>query len=209
MTNVNEEIKNRTIEQIEKYIDAVYTLRKNSLTTEGEYSIGNLVFKTLRSKGYLDNLKDLRNQLIGKELSLESLEEDTEKVKDHKWVNRGKDGTHGEFKTKKAADSQRRAMFANGYHEELGERLDDRKRRDYYEEISRIAFNQAIIQDNGLFNIYNIKEDDVDRIVNRLRNLDYIEWVNKAAGRYDFSKVVMFNQPQPRYYTIAGKIKEN
>lgn len=38
--------------------------------------------------------------------------EDTVK-QGNKWVNKGKDGTHGTFKTKKAADAQRKAMFAN------------------------------------------------------------------------------------------------
>lgn len=42
--------------------------------------------------------------------------EDTVK-KDGKWVNKGSEGTHGEFDTKKAADAQRKAMFANGYGE--------------------------------------------------------------------------------------------
>jgi len=47
----------------------------------------------------------------------ESLEEDTVKQGNH-WVNKGKEGAHGEFKTKKAADAQRKAMFANGYKAE-------------------------------------------------------------------------------------------
>ena len=42
----------------------------------------------------------------------EELEEDTVKQGD-KWVNKGKEGTHGEFKTKKAADAQRRAIWVN------------------------------------------------------------------------------------------------
>ena len=41
-----------------------------------------------------------------------TLEEDTIK-QGSKWVNKGKEGTHGTFKTKKAADAQRKAMFAN------------------------------------------------------------------------------------------------
>lgn len=40
--------------------------------------------------------------------------EDTVK-QGNSWVNKGKEGTHGKFKTKKAADAQRKAMFANGY----------------------------------------------------------------------------------------------
>ena len=53
----------------------------------------------------------------------ESLKEDTVKTKSGKWVNKGKEGTHGEFRTKKAADAQRKAMFAQGYKadEELNE----------------------------------------------------------------------------------------
>ena len=44
----------------------------------------------------------------------ESLNEDTVK-QGNKWVNKGKEGTHGTFKTKKAAGAQRKAMFASGY----------------------------------------------------------------------------------------------
>lgn len=40
-----------------------------------------------------------------------------------KWVNKGKEGTHGTFKTKKAADAQRKAMFARGFKEELKKKL--------------------------------------------------------------------------------------
>ena len=54
----------------------------------------------------------------------ESLNEDTVK-KGNKWVNKGDEGTHGEFKTKKEADAQRKAMFANGYHEDLEDDFDD------------------------------------------------------------------------------------
>lgn len=40
------------------------------------------------------------------------LKEDTIK-QNGKWVNKGKEGTHGTFKTKKAADAQRRAIWVN------------------------------------------------------------------------------------------------
>ena len=46
------------------------------------------------------------------------LGEDTVK-QDGKWVNKGAEGTHGEFKTKKEADAQRKAMFANGLKEDV------------------------------------------------------------------------------------------
>lgn len=54
------------------------------------------------------------------------LGEDTVKKSNGKWTNKGKDGEHGEFKTKKAADAQRKAMFANGYKGEAwGDSLRD------------------------------------------------------------------------------------
>lgn len=50
------------------------------------------------------------------EVTQSKIEADTVKKKNGKWVNRGDDGEeHGEFATKKKADAQRRAMYANGY----------------------------------------------------------------------------------------------
>lgn len=48
----------------------------------------------------------------------ESLDEDIVK-QDGYWVNKGKEGTHGKFKTKKAAEAQMRAMYANGFKESI------------------------------------------------------------------------------------------
>ena len=41
------------------------------------------------------------------------------------WVNKGKEGTHGKFKTKKDADAQRKAMFASGYKAESANEIPD------------------------------------------------------------------------------------
>lgn len=49
-------------------------------------------------------------------IAKEPIHEDTIK-RNGKWMNKGKEGTHGTFRTKKAADAQRKAMFANGYKE--------------------------------------------------------------------------------------------
>lgn len=56
---------------IVNYINEVYELRKKGLAKEGEYGIPNLIFKELRNRGYLDNLKEIKNKLISKRLSLE------------------------------------------------------------------------------------------------------------------------------------------
>ena len=43
----------------------------------------------------------------------ESKNESIVKTSKGKWVNKGKEGTHGEFTTKKKADAQRRAIWVN------------------------------------------------------------------------------------------------
>ena len=83
----------------------------------------------------------------------EALEEDTVK-KGNKWVNKGDEGTHGEFKTKKEADAQRKAMFANGYHEEVEEDFDD----DF-------GFNHLVDEDEEEMGVkvdWNNLDDDED-----------------------------------------------
>lgn len=62
--------KNPQIDSIEQYIDDIYNLRKTELAKNGEFAIGNLIFKDIRRLGYLDNLKDLLIKLREKSLSL-------------------------------------------------------------------------------------------------------------------------------------------
>lgn len=92
-------------------------------------------------------------------------------------------------------------------YNKLSERLSDKERNNYRNELSRLSFNQAIIQDNGLFHIYNVKEDDCESLKAKIRRLDYIEWVQSTAGKFDLSKAMMGGMPQ-RYYTVYGKIKD-
>lgn len=65
--------ENPTKESIDSFIEDIYDLRKSSIADDGEYSIGNLVFKQLRDFGYLDELKDKKREIVSKELSLESV----------------------------------------------------------------------------------------------------------------------------------------
>ena len=75
---VTESLSNE-IDEINKFIDDIYVLRKESIDKDGEYGIGNLVFKEFRNKGYLDKLKDLKNEYISKELSVENMTESVAK----------------------------------------------------------------------------------------------------------------------------------
>lgn len=62
-------------EEIYDFIEDLYDLRKESIAKDGEFGIGNLVFKEMRNLGYLDELKDLSKKLKSRQLSLERLSE--------------------------------------------------------------------------------------------------------------------------------------
>lgn len=79
--------------------------------------------------------------------------EDTVK-RDGKWVNIGKEGTHGEFRTKKQADAQRKAMFARGYKEDMG--------NERYTEIE----TKEVLDSDGFYTDYTMYKDNMnDRYV--------------------------------------------
>lgn len=61
-------------ESIEKTIDDLYILRKDSLDIDGEYGKGNQIFKDIRNAGLIDDLKTAYKKKKSKELTLESLQ---------------------------------------------------------------------------------------------------------------------------------------
>lgn len=63
-------IEKPELEAIDAFIDKLYELRTAAIKSDGEFGVGNLVFKEFRHLGYLDDLKDLKIQLINKQLSL-------------------------------------------------------------------------------------------------------------------------------------------
>lgn len=60
------------LDKIDEFLDDIYDLRSASLATEGEFGMGNLVFKELRNRGILDHLKELKNEIESKDYSLPS-----------------------------------------------------------------------------------------------------------------------------------------
>lgn len=61
-------------QEIGNMVDRLYLLRQQSLTKDGEFGDGNLIFKEIRSLGLLDKLKDKKKELVSKELTVESKE---------------------------------------------------------------------------------------------------------------------------------------
>lgn len=66
----NDIIKNPSIDSVESYINDIYELRGKGLATNNEFALENLIFKEIRNLGYLDNLKELLDDLYSKKLSL-------------------------------------------------------------------------------------------------------------------------------------------
>lgn len=64
---------NTSAEDIDNYINSLYTLRRSGIMTDGEFSKGNFIFKEIRNLGLLDALKDTLKDIRSKELSVESL----------------------------------------------------------------------------------------------------------------------------------------
>jgi hypothetical protein len=144
--------------KVVKLIEDIYEeLRKKGIA-KGEYAVENLAFKELRNNGYLDKLKEYRNELTSKRLSLE-------------------------------------------------ERLSKRSQIEAYNQLAQIAGTQPIIQENGLFYIYNLKESEISSKVTALKKLPIVKEVYaQESSKYDFSdvnKILRSNVPA-KYYNIRG-----
>ncbi len=78
--NFYERLINRMIEEnkdaveFDKILARIYTMRGDSISKNGEFAFGNLVFKELRNRGVFDRINDYRSKNLDKSLSLESKE---------------------------------------------------------------------------------------------------------------------------------------
>jgi len=72
-TKIDSAISNKEgIETLKNIRDQIKKLRVDGLEKEGEYSVGNLVFKKLRHDGYIEKLYAYKSEVEDKTLSLES-----------------------------------------------------------------------------------------------------------------------------------------
>lgn len=148
--------------KIVKLLEDIYEKLRKKGVAKSEYSLENLAFKELRNEGYLDKLKDCRNELTSKRLSLE-------------------------------------------------ETLDRQARIEVRAQLTQAAGTQPIIQDNGMFFVYNIKASEISRVVQALRRLPFVVDVySHENGKYDFSNVLdlAMNKMPHKYYDIRGQIDE-
>ncbi len=146
--------------RVVKMLEDIYDKLRKKGIAKGEYSVENLAFKELRNKGYLDQFKEYRNELVSKRLSLE-------------------------------------------------EKLDRKARYDVYTQLMQACGTQPIIQDNGMFFIYNLKASEVEKALNLVRRLPFVaEAQANESGKYDFSNPMelAMNKMPSKYYDIRGML---
>ena len=152
----------------------------------------------------------------------ESLKEDTVKQGD-KWVNKGDEGTHGEFKTKKEADAQRKAMFANGYKEEC----EDGKCNVKLESFDEVKYDKLIsryLKENyANVKTYKTVSADIDDAANKImiegvilfksgkeKNTKFV-FEAKEITKKNQIKFVGINETfsKSKAYTLLGQVNNN
>lgn len=127
--------------------------------------------------------------------------EDTVK-QGNKWVNKGKDGTHGTFKTKKAADAQRKAMFANkGKKSTFGESRKLRSIKESDDDI--VVFYQEpndIIDTSWFFD----NDNDIEYYINGGRDFVdvYKDFLHKEVDNEAIHKAFDNIDEDDEFYTV-------
>jgi len=73
-------LETKSLKRIEKALDIIKRYRKAGLESTGEFGPENLAFKALRKQGMIQKLWDLKQDLHSKELSIENIQENKQKV---------------------------------------------------------------------------------------------------------------------------------
>ena len=90
-------------------------------------------------------------------------------------------------------------------------RLTAKQLNNYKNRINRVAHDQCVLRENGIFEIHNVLQSDVSRIVSLLKQEPYIADANSYPGRYNFNKFDFakgYAEPE-KYFTIRGILKDN
>jgi hypothetical protein len=87
--------------------------------------------------------------------------------------------------------------------------MNSQARAEVYSKIAAAAGTTPIIQDNGMFFIYNLKASEVNTKLASLRKLACVAEVHaNENGKYDFSNTLdlAMNRMPRKYYDIHGKV---
>lgn len=86
-SKLDDMLANPSEESLEAMLERIYDMRQAGLDKKGEFSEENIVFKILRSQGYLDRIKDAARKVYDAERSLDEIE----KLDDGLWPKKTDD----------------------------------------------------------------------------------------------------------------------
>ena len=192
IVNLRESLNTRDRKSVNgnsKYYDLVNLYESCNLSADNKKTLAKMINNNASDKAIYSFLYECYE---GKE----DIKEDTVK-KDGKWVNKGKEGTHGEFKTKKAADAQRKAMFANGYK---GESL--KESTSIYRDYNGIMGNPGDTWTIKELKAYWETNHNSDPVLNEYKSMQ--SWLNDTiAMLHNASKSIKEAMNDPRYYKMV------
>lgn len=140
---------------------------------------------------YIDSLPQTAssiNEIKNKwDLTPIALTEDTVKTSNGEWTNKGKEGTHGKFKTKKQADAQRKAMFANGYKAESRE-TDKLYNESLGDDLDKLKQDIDNMQIGDSVTVKNYKNGDIYKFEKLGNNGTIGDFVNVLGKNHMASK---------------------
>jgi len=70
---INDTIQKKDDKKLKKILESLRKYRQAGLTREGEFSTENIVFKILRSRGFLEKIKDAYNQFYDKKMTVDDV----------------------------------------------------------------------------------------------------------------------------------------
>jgi hypothetical protein len=73
VNEINQVLSNGNSTDIKEELNKVYLIRKEALDSKGELGLGNIMFKLLRSEGYLDKLRGDYYETRSRELTIEGI----------------------------------------------------------------------------------------------------------------------------------------
>lgn len=121
---------------------------------------GNSVYWTIEE----DELDPIDTSMLSAK-ARKLFDEDIEKTKSGKWVNKGKEGTHGEFKTKKAARAQQKAMYARGFKEGFRRSVATIEKMISFAQNSTPATKNKLISEFNSWNEYKQDQQDFENLL--------------------------------------------
>ncbi|WP_320624413.1 hypothetical protein [Intestinibacter sp.] len=74
------------------------------------------------------------------------------------------------------------------------------------ESLEKLTQTNIILHESGLFDIYNLNESEANSAIEKIRNIRFVEWVQKSVSNMDTNAPYFGNKPKITY-NIYGKIK--